>query len=483
MSVMLNISATSIRLLSVRGRRIRRWGSVPLAPGLVEDGLILEPKMVGAAIDALFRLTKISKKHVITSLTGLPFTYRILDLPRMKPALLEEAIFRGAKKEIPLPLDELYLSWQINDSNNDQLDVFVLGVSRNIVDTVVETLAEAGVKPYLMDLKPLALARAAHRGNALIVALEPDCFDIVLVANGSPVIMHTITPRGEWASLEDNIQRLTEELSKVVTLYNSSHPEELLALDTPLLLTGEMAVDTAAGELIQAAVKYPVEPLVPQLKYPPYLPVDVFVTNMGLALKEVPQKTVSQEGITRFRDINLNILSGKSKVESPPPVPLRYKLLPLALIIAIGLLFPMYHIKGQVDAETTLLQAELSRMDQELAQAHHASNEIKRIQNTIDIITTDTKTLVQEHQSILNKGDYFVDYLRLVTDILPPQVYITFIEIDADQIIIEGESDSSFTVISYATALESLDRFSEVRIAEVDESASAYFRFVINKQD
>ncbi|GAI57774.1 unnamed protein product, partial [marine sediment metagenome] len=93
------------------------------------------------------------------------------------------------------------------------MDFFVLGVPRNLIDAVVQTLAEAGVKTYLIDLKPLALARAASRENALIVALEPGCFDIVLVADGIPAIMHTITPRGEGASIEDNIRLQNETIS------------------------------------------------------------------------------------------------------------------------------------------------------------------------------------------------------------------------------------------------------------------------------
>jgi len=98
MSVTLNISDTSIRLLSTKGRQVDKWGSVPLEPGLVKDGIILQPKAVGEAIDALFKSVKVPKGQVITSLTGLSFTYCILNLPRMKPDLLEEAILRGARK-------------------------------------------------------------------------------------------------------------------------------------------------------------------------------------------------------------------------------------------------------------------------------------------------------------------------------------------------------------------------------------------------
>ncbi len=96
MYVTLNISAASIRLLSVQGKKVQSWGDVPLTSGLVSDRLILKPKTEGEAIDTLFKSTGVPKERVITSLTGLPFTYRILTLPRVKPALLEEAILWGA---------------------------------------------------------------------------------------------------------------------------------------------------------------------------------------------------------------------------------------------------------------------------------------------------------------------------------------------------------------------------------------------------
>jgi len=455
---------------------------MPLAPGLVRDGLILQPKAVGAAIDALFKSTKAPKERVIISLTGLPFTHRILSLPRMKPASLHEAIQRGARKEMPLPLEELYLSWQAIDGGHDELNFFVLGVPRNLIDAVVQTLAEAGVKPYLMDLKPLALARAANRGDAIIVDLEPDCFDIALVANGIPAIMHAITPRGEGASLEDNIRRLTDELSKTVKFYNSNHPENPLSPTTPLLLTGELSADATTGKLIRAETGYPVEPLVPPLKLSPDLPVALYATNIGLALKKVPLKAISKEDATRFHDINLNILSDKYRARAYR-VPMRRILLTLALTIAIGLLFPMYQLRSQAVAETVRLQTELTRVGQELRQARIAiskaeeraeerAKELEEIENKINEIVLAAATLEQEHQDILSKGGDFADNLQLVTDALPTEAYFTSIGIGTDQITVGGEADNSFTVVSYATALEVQRGFSEVRIAEIGESES-----------
>ena len=465
----LNISTTSIRLLSVKGRIVKKWGDAPLAPGLVRDGLILQPAAVGEAIDALFKSMNVPRERVITCLSGLSFTYRTLNLPRMKSALLEEAILRGARREIPLPLEELYLSWQPVGSKQEEQDFFVVGVPRNLVDALVQTLSVAGIEPYLMDLKPLALARAAHRENALIVNLEPDYFDIVLVVDGLPAIMHTITPRGEEATLEDNIGRLADELSKTVKFYDDSHPQNPLNPGTPLLLTGELSVETMASQLIQAETEYQVEPLVPPLQFPDDLPAALYASNMGLALKKVSQKTASKEESSRFHDINVNILSGKYRKGKTPRISIRYLLLTVALVMATTLLFPLYQAGSKANTETARLQNELSRVSQELDQTRLAIDTASEVENSVIAITTDTESLQRGHHTILvNRGDY-AGILNLVTGALPAEAYFTYLDLNAERISVGGKADNPFTVISYAIALETEGEFSEVRITEIDE--------------
>ena len=92
MQVTLSISTGSIKILTAKDRQVKKWGSLPLESGLVRDVLILQPQAVGEAIDALFKSIKAPRERVITSLTGLSFTYRFLNRPRMKSVLLEEAI-------------------------------------------------------------------------------------------------------------------------------------------------------------------------------------------------------------------------------------------------------------------------------------------------------------------------------------------------------------------------------------------------------
>ncbi len=465
----LSISNRSLKVLSIKGRQVKKWGSLALVGGLVRDGLILQPQVVGEAIDSLFKTTGIPKEKVITSLGGLAFTYRFLNMPRMKPALIDEAIRRAAKKEISMPLDELYLSWQALPGHDDEQTYFVLGVPRHFVDALVETLKIAGIEPYLMDLQPLALARAADRRDAIVVNLEPDCFDIVFITDGIPAVIHTIIPRGEGATLEDNIKRLADELTKTAAFHQSHHPERTLSPATPLLLTGELSSGTPAAGLLQSEVKYSIEPLVPPLEYPPELPTPSYITNLGLALKKFPPKAAAGSEEPRYHDININIFSDKYRKIRAKPLPAGYMILWLILTMAIILLLPLYQSLHTLNAENSRRQTEFSDIGRELNFATLAREENAQTENAIQEIIAGTAALQAADHGLLADRGIFIRDLQLITGALPPFTYLTSIEIDDRLVTVHGETDSAFAAVDYATALELIEAFTDVRITELNE--------------
>jgi len=281
-------------------------------------------------------------------------------MPRMKPALLDEAIRLAAKKEISLPLDELYLSWQPLPGRGEETTYFVLGVPRNFVDSLAETLKIAGIAPYLLDLQGLALARVARRRDAIVVNLEPDCFDIVFIAEGIPAVIHAISPRSEGATLEDNIKRLADELTKTAAFYQSRHPESTLGPGTPLLLTGDQAMVTPASGLLQSETEYPLESLAPPVDFPPDLPVTSYTANIGLALKKMPSKAGAGGEAGGYHDININIFSGKYRKVKPKPLSAGYILLRAFLAVAIVLIYPLYQSLDKVKDNNVRQESEFS---------------------------------------------------------------------------------------------------------------------------
>jgi Tfp pilus assembly PilM family ATPase/Tfp pilus assembly protein PilN len=469
----LSINNNSIRILAAKGKKACRWGAAELAEGLVRDGLITQPKEVGETINNLFATTKLPREKVIVSISGLSFTYRFLTLPRLKPALLEENIRRSFKKEISLPLEELYLAWQPLPGEGDEPTYFVLGVSRYLVDALVKTLEIAGVEPYIMDIQPLALARVANRGSAIIVSLEPECYDIVIVADGTPAVMHTVTPRGGGATLEDNIKRLADELTKTIAFYQSHNPKgNVPAADTPMLLTGKLAEEIATQGLLQATTEYNIEPLAPAMACPSDIPTASYAANIGLALKKLPQKKPGKETAAGYHDIDINLLAEKRRKPQAPPLPTRSILLGVLLAIAVVLLYPLYQGKLQTADDNAFLSERFQRISRELNLAGLVAEEAEITESIIAELSLELEMITNAQADILGTRGELGGNLTEIYDSLPPGLYLKSFEADKGIITVEGETDSVFKVITYAAALEATGAFSLVRITSLDEDSA-----------
>jgi Tfp pilus assembly PilM family ATPase len=468
MDATLSISNGSIKVLSAKGRQVKKWGSLALESGLVKDGLILRPEATGEAIAALFKSAGIPRERVIASLSGMAFTYRFINMPRMKPGRVDEAVRRAARKEISLPLDELYISWQALPGGGDGQDYFVLGVPRRFADALAETLKIAGIGPHVMDLQPLALARAADRREAIVVNMEPDSSDIIFIAGGVPVVMHSISPRSEGATLEDNIKRLADELVKTAAFYQSRHPESAISPALPLLLTGELASEKAVGGLLQSEVEYDIEPLSPPVDAPPELPVPLYAANIGLALKK-NKREVGPGKNDPYHDIKINVFSDKYRKPRVKPPPISQVILWALPAIAIATVIPLYLALGEARAENARLGTEFNDISGELGLATLVSEGNARTEATIEKINTAADSLRASDQNLLARRGVFTRDLQMIIGALPASTYITSIETDGGAITVRGETDSVFKAVEYATILKSIRPFTEVRISELDE--------------
>lgn len=284
--VTLHIEGSSVRLLVVKGKRVTEWRMEPLEPGLVRDGVVAEPEAVSEHIKSLLAAQNVGKGNLVAGLTGQRCVPRILDFPEMGLRLLKEAVPREMKREMPVPLEEMHLSWQIIRRDNGHLRLFALGVPRDVLGPQVEAIRQAGAKLRSVDIKPLALVRAVGRGEALIADLEPGSLDVIVVRDGIAVTIRTVSLQQEIDTTEDKVRRLGEELTRAVKFYNDMHPEEPLQPSTPAYLTGSLAEAAASSGVVEASVGHPVEPLAPPLQYPADLPLATFMVNIGLALKE-----------------------------------------------------------------------------------------------------------------------------------------------------------------------------------------------------
>jgi Tfp pilus assembly PilM family ATPase/Tfp pilus assembly protein PilN len=448
---------------------------MPLTTGLVKQGLVADPAGVASAINTLFSEKKLSPKGVVVSLAGLRSVLRIVTLPKLKASMLDEAIRHEAEREMPVPLDELYISRQTLRSGDPEQRHLVLGVPRDLLDSQVRTLARAGVKARSVNLKPLALARAVNREEALIMNLEQDVCDLVVVADGVPATMRTVMLRGNDVALEDTISQVTGELSRTVQFHNSSNPGRSLGPATPVFLTGLLATDAAARYLVKAAIDNPIETLAPPLECPPELPVAQYAVNIGLALGGASSILPLSLGGARSEVINPNVLPGGRGTLPLSPARMLY---PAAAVVFIVLMLIMYQMKSGSQAEIASIQDELATVNWQVSEASRPADPLVA---SISEAQAEVSRIKAERLSILGalNTSNLGDSLLRVISALPPGVGLTSIIQTEDEISLGGTANSRPRVADYVVALEQTGLFSEVYAASLSSGEDGSIAFTI----
>lgn len=283
----LSLEANEVRLLIAQGQDVLYWDRVSLPDDVLRNGQVVDPAAFGEAVADLIEEAGGPRRKVVVSLSGQRSLVRILKLPAVPPRLLDETVRRTARRELPLPVEELYLSWEvIGDRNASQLQVFTLGVPREMLDSCVVGLRSAGLRPQAMDLKPLTLVRAANLPDVLLVDVEAETESVVLTRGFVPYIVRSVALPGEAERpLAERAEHLATEIQRTLDFYSSSmaagHPAWSPAVCLTGVLGGEEDIRMRIG------VRWPLVEPAPSLPLPEELPLLPYLVNVGLVTKRV----------------------------------------------------------------------------------------------------------------------------------------------------------------------------------------------------
>jgi len=285
MTVTLYIEDTEIKLLTVSGRRVEKWGSLILEQGMVADGVIQDADQVAAKIRKLAQAQK-TGGSVIVGLSGLNSIFRIITLPVLPKSLLDEAIVNEAARVIPVPLEQVYLAHQQIANEGGEVRYFLVAYPKSATDALIRTVNLAGLRIRSIDIAPLALARCVDAPQSIVVNNWLSSVDIAVVVSRVPEVVRSFNLAIESSSAEDRLQNIAEEISRTVTFYNTSHPEAPIAEGTPVLVSGELARDESHWPLLSADGKHPVKMLGTCFNTPESFETYHFMVNLGLATRD-----------------------------------------------------------------------------------------------------------------------------------------------------------------------------------------------------
>lgn len=467
--ITLYIDDTRIRLLVVQGTRIKKWGEVKLDPGMIKGSVILKEKDIAARLALLLETHKVSGKKVTLGFSGLHSLTRPVVLPELPKSMIPEAVAREARRVLPVPLDQLYLSWRLFPSVKGRVQVFMAANPRNSVDSMMKILRKAGLEASHMTIKPLVLTKAVAENTAIVVDVQPSEFDIIVLSDGIPQPIRTISLPDTELTWQQKLEMVTSDLERTIQFFNSNNPEKTLTPNVPIYLSGEINGKEELYNQLADTFQRPVKPLTSPLKGMEEIDQGRYMVNAAMTIK-----SPSPERASTFPIADLNMLPAPYH---PKPIsPAKLLAIPAGAAV-IGIIVPMVMLMQNASANIQGLQKNLDATNlaanHAMVQQNQLTASVSKLESQVAADKTAATNLEQSVSYLATSQESLSGDLSIVISAAPPTVTITGISDTSGVLTINGTTTDSKSVLNYASALKASGRFSETTISSLKQQAAS----------
>lgn len=207
---------------SPKGRMLKRFGMIDLAPGLIEDGTINEPEEVAEKIKELFKTYNIHEKNVAVSIGGYSVIVKKINVQTMAEDQLQETIHYEAEQYIPFDISDVNIDFQIlgpNENNPNQMNVFLVAAKKEVVNDYINLVNLAGLNPCIIDVEAFALQ------NVFEVNYEVKDENVALIDIGASKTSLNILKGSNSVFMRDVSLGCGQINKKIISLVNCSFDE------------------------------------------------------------------------------------------------------------------------------------------------------------------------------------------------------------------------------------------------------------------
>lgn len=192
----LDIGLSSLKVMQISKSRkkdsVIGYGVTSFSSDVFTDGILTDPEALAKVSHELF------DKHIIGEITtprtviAIPasktFT-RSMSLPKLKQKDLAAAVQLEAEQYIPMPIEDLYLDYNVVSQTDKETEILAVAVPRKIVDSYL-------LLTKLLGLEVVAIETTISAAGRLFVQAEQSDVPTVLIDLGSLSTDITIYDKG-----------------------------------------------------------------------------------------------------------------------------------------------------------------------------------------------------------------------------------------------------------------------------------------------
>jgi len=194
-----SVKAVQLDDISSNKPTLINFGSQTTPQGVINSEDASHQQKLTDALKALFDASKIKEKRVVMALPEFSVFTRFTEYSGIKEDEIKNAVFYEAKRLIPLPIEEVQMSYLPigYDEKRSVYKVLIVAAPRKIIDIYTSVVDKAGLEPVAIETESIAMGRAMYRSTGvkeiLMLDFGAQSTDMSIMNNGFLVFAQSIS--------------------------------------------------------------------------------------------------------------------------------------------------------------------------------------------------------------------------------------------------------------------------------------------------
>ncbi len=163
----LDLSDISVKIVELekksKGFAVIGYNRVDIPRGIMVNDVIMDEASLQKFLHNIFHSVTyghLRTKNIVASVPESKAFVRVIQIPKMPEEQAAAAVPFEAEQFIPMPLEQVYLDWQIIAEHDEKLDVLVTAAPRDYIDNFLRVFKNAGLQPIAFEVESAACVRS-----------------------------------------------------------------------------------------------------------------------------------------------------------------------------------------------------------------------------------------------------------------------------------------------------------------------------------
>lgn len=194
-----NYSVKAVELQNIKSNpTLFAFGDQSIPVGVLNSEEKQHQKKLSDALKTLYRSAGIRNKRVVLAIPESAVFTRYIDLPGLKENELDTAVFFKAKQYIPIPIEEVQMSYIVLgfDESKNAFNILLVAAPKKSIDIYLNIASQAGLETLAIETESIAIGRSMYRAtnmrHMVILDFGSKTTDMSIMYDGKMIFSQSI---------------------------------------------------------------------------------------------------------------------------------------------------------------------------------------------------------------------------------------------------------------------------------------------------